>query len=190
MRSLCTMKPVSTGDHPPSGVVDVVGVGVAAQPLVGLEQRHVVGALEQVGGGQPGDARADDGDGRAVLGGVRHWCSSGCAADSVGDRRSAPGRPVGPRRGGHASRTSSRTRLLPLPFDSVPVTLDPTHFGGAEHVGAAVGLLVQPHDVDHPQRVDLAGDRFAAVRIRAWSSSATSRADELDEDLVRPRSPR
>ena len=42
--------------------VDAVGVGVAAEPVVGLVEGHVGGARGDVGGGQPGDAGADDRD--------------------------------------------------------------------------------------------------------------------------------
>ena len=56
------------------GVGDVVGVRVAAEPLLGLEEDDVVGAGQQVGGGQAGDPCADHGNrrprsvrGRAVL---------------------------------------------------------------------------------------------------------------------------
>ena len=41
---------------------DVVGVGVPAEPVVGLEQLHVEAALQQVGGGQAGHPAADHGD--------------------------------------------------------------------------------------------------------------------------------
>jgi hypothetical protein len=41
---------------------DQVGVGVAAQPAIGLEQGHVVGPGQDVAGGQPADPAADDGD--------------------------------------------------------------------------------------------------------------------------------
>ena len=40
---------------------DIVGVGVAAESIVGLEQLHVVAPLQQVRRGQPGDAAPDDG---------------------------------------------------------------------------------------------------------------------------------
>ena len=41
---------------------DVDGVGVAAEVVAGLEQRDVGRVAQRVGGGQPGDAGADDGD--------------------------------------------------------------------------------------------------------------------------------
>jgi hypothetical protein len=40
----------------------VVGVGVPAEAVLGLEERDVVLALQHVGGGEAGDARPDDGD--------------------------------------------------------------------------------------------------------------------------------
>src|SRR5262245_33539604 len=36
------------------------------------------------------------------------------------------------------------------------------HLGGRQHVRAAVGLAVEPHDVDHPQRVDGLRDQVGA----------------------------
>ena len=44
-----------------SAVTHVVGVRVTAEARLGLVQRDVVVALQQVGGGEAGDARADDG---------------------------------------------------------------------------------------------------------------------------------
>ncbi len=38
------------------------GIGVATQPVLFLEQLHPMAAAQQVGGGQPGNARADDRD--------------------------------------------------------------------------------------------------------------------------------
>ena len=87
--------------------------------------------------------------------------------------------------------TSSRTRLLPLPFDSVPVTHDPAHFGGAEHVGAAVGLLVETDDVDDPERVDLAGDQVRGRPDQGVVLVGDLAADERHQDLAGgARSPR
>ena len=40
---------------------DVVGVRMPAETVLRLVQGHVVPALQQVGGGQAGDARADHG---------------------------------------------------------------------------------------------------------------------------------
>ena len=61
VRSLWTMNPLSIGSTRPSGVSDVVGVRVAAQPRLGLVERDVVLALQHVGRGEAGDAGADDG---------------------------------------------------------------------------------------------------------------------------------
>ena len=47
-----------------------------------------------------------------------------------------------------------RIRLLPLPLDSVLSDADATDLAGAPHMGPAVGLLVQPDDVDHPDLAD------------------------------------
>ena len=52
---------------PPVGGGDVVGVRVPAEPAVGLVQRDVVVPLEQVRGGQAGDAGADHGRAAAGL---------------------------------------------------------------------------------------------------------------------------
>ena len=49
---------------PAIGVGDVVGVRVAAEPVLRLEEGDVVGAGEQVRGGEPGDPGADHGHGR------------------------------------------------------------------------------------------------------------------------------
>ena len=49
---------------PAIGVSDVVGVRVAAEPVLRLEEGDVVGAGEQVGRGQAGDPGADHGNGR------------------------------------------------------------------------------------------------------------------------------
>ena len=49
------------GDLPVGGV-DQVGVGVSAEPVVGLEQRHPGGPGGHVGRGQAGDAGPDHGD--------------------------------------------------------------------------------------------------------------------------------
>ena len=38
------------------------GIGVATQPMLFLEQLHPMAAAQQVGGGQPGNARPDDRD--------------------------------------------------------------------------------------------------------------------------------
>ena len=74
MASLWTMKPEST-----LTVAQVVGVGVPAEAVLGLEQRDVVLALQHVGGGQAGHAGPDDGDTltqtRAAPG--RGGCSAG-----------------------------------------------------------------------------------------------------------------
>ena len=48
-------------------LVDLVGVGVAAEAVVGLEQRDVAVASQDVGGGEAGDARPDDRDRRALM---------------------------------------------------------------------------------------------------------------------------
>ena len=69
MRSLCTMNPVSMRQRAVA-VDDPVGVGVAAEPVVGLEQGHVRGPRGDVGSGQPGDAGADDGDPAGAVVGV------------------------------------------------------------------------------------------------------------------------
>jgi hypothetical protein len=45
---------------------ELVGVGVPAQSVVGLEERDVIAALQQVGGGEPGDAATADGIGITV----------------------------------------------------------------------------------------------------------------------------
>ena len=57
---------------PAIGVRDVVGVRVAAEPVLGLEEGDVVGAGEQVRRGQAGDPGADHGHGRPP-------CVRGCA---------------------------------------------------------------------------------------------------------------
>src|SRR4029079_6891515 len=49
--------------------------------------------------------------------------------------------------------------LVPLALGLGPGHRARPHLVGGQHVGAAVGLLVQPDDVDHPERVDLAGDQ-------------------------------
>ena len=74
---------------PAIGIRDVVGVRVAAEPLLRLEEDDVVGAGEQVGGGQAGDPGADDGNrrprgvrGRAVL--LGSGAGGGCRAVGVG----------------------------------------------------------------------------------------------------------
>ena len=69
MRSLCTRNAESRPATCPFVMRDVVGVGVTAEPVVGLEQLHVELPLQQVGGGQTGHPAAHDGDGRraAVL---------------------------------------------------------------------------------------------------------------------------
>ena len=66
------MKPLSIGHDAVVGRDDVVGVRVPAEPAVGLEQGDVVGALQQVGGGQSGDAGPDDGGGRPLQRGGGH----------------------------------------------------------------------------------------------------------------------
>jgi hypothetical protein len=43
---------------------DLVGVGVPAETVVGLEQGDVGVAAQCPGGGQPGDSAPDDGDAR------------------------------------------------------------------------------------------------------------------------------
>ena len=49
---------------PAIGVGDIVGVRMAAEPVVCFEKDDVVGAGEQVGGGETGDPGADHGHGR------------------------------------------------------------------------------------------------------------------------------
>ena len=66
MRSLWTMNPLSIGSDAFVGGEHVVRVRVTAQPRLRLVERHVVVALQDVGGGETGDARADDGHGAAV----------------------------------------------------------------------------------------------------------------------------
>ena len=57
-----------------------------------------------------------------------------------------------------------RMRLLPLPFDSVFTTRIAADLGGGAHVGAAVGLLVEPDDVDDADLLHRLGDH---VDLRA-----------------------
>ena len=66
------MNPLSTACCRPSESGDVVGVRVAAEPVLRLEKGDVVGAGEQVGRGEPGDPGADHGHGRPP-------CVRGCA---------------------------------------------------------------------------------------------------------------
>lgn len=51
---------------PPVTVVDEVGVRVAAEPRVGLVQGDAVAPGQDVGGGEAGDAAADDRDRASV----------------------------------------------------------------------------------------------------------------------------
>ena len=67
-------EPAVDGVLPAIRAGDVVGVRVAAEPVLRLEKDDVVGAGEQVGRGEPGDPGADHGNrwppcvrGRAVL---------------------------------------------------------------------------------------------------------------------------
>ena len=55
-------------DHGAARIFEVVGVGVAAESVVGLEQRDVGRLLQDVGGGQAGDAATDDGNPPATAG--------------------------------------------------------------------------------------------------------------------------
>jgi hypothetical protein len=71
----------------------LVGVGVPAEAAVGLEERDFVVALQQVGGGQAGDAGADDGDTAATLrrlrrgsGGSRSWVGSRSRSGGIAER--------------------------------------------------------------------------------------------------------
>ena len=57
-------EPTVDRHRPPGGAGDVVGVGVAPQAIVGLEEGDVVCPLQQVRGGQPSNSGADDGGGR------------------------------------------------------------------------------------------------------------------------------
>ena len=57
-----------------------------------------------------------------------------------------------------------RIRLLPLPFDSVFTTRTRPTSSVAWHVGAAVGLLVEPDDVDDADLLHRLGDH---VDLRA-----------------------
>ena len=57
-------EPAVDGVPSASRVGDIVGVRVAAEPVLGFEEGDVVGAGEQVGRGQAGDPRTDHGDGR------------------------------------------------------------------------------------------------------------------------------
>ncbi len=45
-------------------VGDVMSVRVAAEPVIRFEEGNVVGAGQQVGGGESGDSRSDHGHGR------------------------------------------------------------------------------------------------------------------------------
>ena len=62
VRSLWTMNPVSTASTIAGGIGDVVGVGMAAETIVGFVEGHVVLLREHVGRGQTGDTGADDGE--------------------------------------------------------------------------------------------------------------------------------
>ncbi len=53
-------EPAVDGHDPVVGRHDVVGVGVAAEAVVALEEGHVVVALQEVRGGEPGDPGTDD----------------------------------------------------------------------------------------------------------------------------------
>ena len=101
MRSLWTMNPVSTASRAPS---DAATSWVWAWPpsrSSASNRVDVVGALQQVGGGQAGDAGADDGDGgarrRRVRGGTGHAPASlptairfGPGPDGSGEQAPAP----------------------------------------------------------------------------------------------------
>ena len=58
-------------EHVAGGIGDVVGVGMAAETIVGFVEGHVVPLREHVGGGQTGDSGADDRDRPAVAEFVR-----------------------------------------------------------------------------------------------------------------------
>ena len=64
-------EPAVDREHALVGREHVVRVRVAAQPRLGLVERDVVVALQDVGGGESGDARADDGH-RAAGGSGEH----------------------------------------------------------------------------------------------------------------------
>ena len=68
MRSLQTMKPLSIGSTPAVGRHDLVGVRVATEAVLGLVEGDVALALQDVGGGEPGDSRSDHCHGRPVHG--------------------------------------------------------------------------------------------------------------------------
>ncbi len=74
MRSLCTMKPLSTPSVRPSDGGHVVGVGVAAEPVVGLEQgdgvRVARSAYAAVSPETPEPITATVGDAGRVLSGA------------------------------------------------------------------------------------------------------------------------
>ena len=62
---------------------------------------------------------------------------------------------------------------------------DPADVGRAHDVGAAVGLLVEADDVDHPQRVDLARDQVGRGPDQGRVGIREVTAEELDDDVVR-----
>ena len=74
-----------------------------------------------------------------------------------------------------------RIRLLALPFDSVFRDLHVPDLGGGMDVGAAVGLLVDPLDVDHTDRIDVGRDQ---VRLRADQIGVGERLGARQEQHV------
>ena len=71
----------------PTSAEYVVGVRMAAEPVAGLEQGDLVAALQQIGGGEPGDAAAHDDDLRTI-----RSLSGGCLRWSAHGGGSRPGR--------------------------------------------------------------------------------------------------
>ena len=69
------------------GADDVVGVGVPAEPVVGLVERDVGLALQDVGGGQTGHAAADDGDPCDVSPAALPTCSHAASVAAACGRR-------------------------------------------------------------------------------------------------------
>ena len=95
------MNPLSTAISSPLGRYDLVGMGVTAETVVGLEEGHVVAALEEIGGGEAGDAGSDDGNDVRVAASahLRQWVDLVVAPVPQGfpSRLASPGRRPCPR---------------------------------------------------------------------------------------------
>ena len=125
--------------------LDVVGVGVAAEPVVGLVERHVAVAGEDPGGDQPGDSTADDGHAAR---------RSGCIPTS-GSRK-------GERVGGRALRPAGRLDRDPDAGGLTGVAPQHHRLVGAA-TGHQTGRVHRALGVLQPQLVDLVGRRLRHV---------------------------